>query len=213
MATFEDVIVLSGTPKDDFIVAAARIGQGHAVYKMSGYAGNDTLIGGLYGDTLLGGAGNDSLFGGGGDDELRGGIGVDILRGGGGNDVLFAGPHTNGADTLYGGVGDDLLFFGNRAVLTGGQGADTFFFRDGADGSWITDFQDGVDKINLTPVGVHSFQELTLIPAPDLQNAVAVSFKSAEIGGMVTHSFVVGNSNAAVHLDASDFIFDAPMSF
>lgn len=209
-ALLEEIIVLNGTAKDDFI-SYPQAELKHTVLKISGYAGNDTLIGGSYGDTLIGGNGNDSLVGGGGNDELRGGNGVDVLRGGTGDDVLYAGPQASGADTLYGGAGDDLLFFGNRAILTGGQGADIFFFREGADYSHITDFQDGSDKINLSLVGVHSFRELTIIPAMDLDNTVAVSFKSAERGEIVTHSFIVGSADHGVHLDASDFIFDASL--
>lgn len=206
---YEEVIIINGTAKDDFLSFATT--GARVVAKISGYAGNDTLIGGAYADTLLGGLGNDSLFGAGGNDELRGGNGVDILRGGAGDDALYAGPSANGADTLFGGAGNDLLFFGNRAILTGGQGADTFFFRNGADESHITDFQDGVDKINLTFMGVHSFQELTIIPAlpgSGLQNSVAVFFKSAEQGAVVPHAFIVDNQTHAVSLDASDFIFD-----
>ena len=209
-ALLEEFIVLNGTAKDDFI-SYPQAGNKHTVLKISGYAGNDTLIGGSYGDTLVGGNGNDSLVGGDGNDELRGGNGVDVLRGGTGDDVLYAGPQANGADALYGGAGNDLLFFGNRAVLTGGQGADIFFFREGADNSAITDFQVGSVKINFSLVGVHSLRELAIIPAMDLDNTVAVSFKSAEQGAIVTHSFIVGGGNHAVHLDASDFIFDMPL--
>ena len=64
----------------------------------SGFAGNDTMLGGagldlLYGgvgaDVLDGGAGGDSMIGGKGDDTLDGGLGADSMVGGLGNDVFY----------------------------------------------------------------------------------------------------------------------------
>lgn len=206
----ETIKVIIGTAKADFLVPDTTGFENPFSYRVFGNAGNDTLIGATHNDTLLGDQGDDRLIGNEGNDILYGGLGADVLRGGKGNDVLYAGPESNGADTLFGGGGNDTLFFGNRAILTGGQGADTFVFRDGADESQITDFQHGVDKISLALVGVHSFQELTIIPAlpgSGLQNSVAVFFKSAEQGAVVPHAFIVDNQAHAVGLDASDFIF------
>ena len=100
-------------------------------------------------DTLNGNGGNDILNGLGGNDTLNGGIGNDTLNGGDGNDTLNGG---DGADFLTGGNGRD--------TLAGGSGADTFTFTNAtAAGNGagtgntnrdvITDFVQGVDKINL----------------------------------------------------------------
>jgi serralysin len=56
--------------------------------QLSGYNGNDILLGGLGNDTLSGLAGNDNLQGGDGNDVLLGGSGNDTLDGGLGDDTV-----------------------------------------------------------------------------------------------------------------------------
>ena len=97
------------------------------------------LVGGSAVDTLVGLAGSDTLGGNGGDDVLSGG---------------------NGDDRLSGGSGDDRLTGGaGRDVLSGGAGADRFIFAAGDSGfgglnrDIITDFQSGIDRIDLTAIG------------------------------------------------------------
>ncbi len=74
--------------------------------------------------------------------------GNDMLTGGAGDDILLGG---NGADQLSGGAGDDIIVDGAGAdVLTGGAGADVFTFEaDGSDDT-ITDFQRGIDALDLS---------------------------------------------------------------
>ena len=67
---------------------------------------------------------NDLLFGGWGEDRLVGGWGADTLDG------------ARGADSLHGGRGADIFVFGP------GDGADR-----------IRDFEDGIDKVDLTGFG------------------------------------------------------------
>ena len=100
-------------------------------------------------DTLRGLAGKDKLQGGKGSDLLKGGKGKDVLEGGKGADTLEGGQ---GDDTLDGGSGNDILLGGSgHDILTGGSGQDTFVYetvdhrRD-----TITDFEIGIDKINLS---------------------------------------------------------------
>ena len=114
---------------------------------LNGGAGNDQLQGGAGDDQLNGDADHDTLNGGDGDDTLNGGIGTDTLDGGAGSDTLLGGagddilrtggsyPLAQGSmtDTLSGGDGNDQLFLsdgsyssGDKAVLTGGLGADRF---------------------------------------------------------------------------------------
>ena len=71
--------------------------------------------------------------GNGADNSIVGAFGNDILRGLNGNDILFG---NGGSDTLYGGAGDDVLAGDislqsdniGRDVMTGGEGADRFYF-------------------------------------------------------------------------------------
>ena len=74
-----------------------------------------------------------------------------LLEGGGGHDYLTGGA---GFDVLNGGSGDDMLTGGaSWDVLTGGAGADQFVFTWGVGPDFITDFQQGVDKIVLDGFG------------------------------------------------------------
>lgn len=128
---------------------------------LSGGSGDDQLSGGEGKDQLSGGEGNDQLFGGNGNDFMGGSGGNDILHGQGNNDALFG---VNGDDILHGGAGRDHLFGengndrlvgygftrGERDVLTGGGGADTFvlgehngraFYLGGRGHALITDLK------------------------------------------------------------------------
>lgn len=132
---------------------------------LMGEAGEDMLKGGKGADTLDGGTEADEINGGNGADNLIGGAGADSLYGNKGDDTLEAGKDNDllegqtGFDSLSGGKGDDTLDGGqdddtldgglNSDVLTGGAGADVFVFAaDGATDT-ITDFEDGVDLIDL----------------------------------------------------------------
>ncbi|WP_232419330.1 calcium-binding protein [Paracoccus sp. N5] len=129
-----------------------------------GFRGADTLFGGLGDDLVNGGEGDDEASGGEGNDTLLGETGNDILRGEGGNDSLAGG---GGHDLLDGGEGDDRLEGGaGYDTLTGGAGADVFVFTSaenfGSGSDTITDFQTGLDRIdlsglNLTFIGSDAF--------------------------------------------------------
>ncbi|ULQ45279.1 Ig-like domain-containing protein [Flagellatimonas centrodinii] len=122
-------------------------GSGNNV--VNGGAGNDSITVGNGNDSVDGGSGNDTIFGGNGlntlvgndgNDEITGGVDVDVIDGGTGNDQIFAGRGNNA------GAGD---------TLTGGAGADTFYYVERADSSTslsgrdtITDFQTGSDVID-----------------------------------------------------------------
>ncbi len=83
-----------------------------------------------------------SSVGGDGSDRLIGGAQDDLLWGNAGNDVLSGG---NGKDILAGGVGRD--------ELTGGGDADVFIFSDEAAQDVVTDFELGLDRLDLSRWG------------------------------------------------------------
>lgn len=73
------------------------------------------------------------------------------ITGTNGRDQIVGG---NGNDRLSGGAGEDILVDGGGSdTLTGGAGADVFVFE--ADGlpDWITDFERGVDRLDLSALG------------------------------------------------------------
>ena len=150
----DDMIRASGG--NDTILAGAgndSVSGGTGDDLIEGQSGQKRFWGGEGNDRLLGGSGQDRLFGDTGADVLQGGIGSDSIEGGEGDDLLFGGL---GRDRLTGGAGNDRLHGGlGQDVLTGGAGADMFIFTSpttagsGRTADTITDFQTGVDRIDL----------------------------------------------------------------
>ncbi|WP_147126235.1 calcium-binding protein [Shimia ponticola] len=102
------------------------------------------------GETITGATGfENTIFGRGGADTLTGGTKADLIDGGADNDILSGGA---GAD-----------------ILTGGAGADTFVFTAATDADTITDFIQGEDLIDLSPL-VRDFDAFILI-APSTEKA------------------------------------------
>jgi Ca2+-binding RTX toxin-like protein len=180
---------------------------------LKGNAGNDKLDGGLGNDRLDGGDGNDVLVGGSGHDTLIGGIGDDTLWGDDGNDALHGG---SGNDVLDGGAGDDVLS-GDVGTdrLTGGAGADVFQFGATAHSTVsatsrdiITDFQIGLDKIDLSGIdanitkgagGNQAFTFLTAAGAP-FTGAGQLSYRYETINGQV-YTVIDANVDADLRSD------------
>ncbi|MBX3431556.1 MAG: hypothetical protein KF779_18370 [Hyphomonadaceae bacterium] len=95
------------------------------------------LRGNNHDNVLTGGNGNDIIDGRGGNDRIDGGLGNDTMNGGDGNDILISN------------AGND--------IMTGGSGADTFVIGPRTNGTiTITDFENGVDHIDLTAFGFNS---------------------------------------------------------
>ncbi len=123
---------------------------------IGGWTGNDTLNGAAGNDTLEGHDGDDEINAGGDDDVAYGGNGNDTLTGNGGNDLLDGGT---GNDNIIGNTGIDTIGGGTGAdTLTGSGGVDTFKYFGIGDSTTtetdlITDFNNGVDKIDLSGLG------------------------------------------------------------
>ncbi len=134
-------------------------------------------------------------------DVLFGTSALDTIYGYAGNDFLLG---SGGADTIYGGKGSDFIVDGNgQDILYGGNGKDIFsFVRDGKKDK-IKDFQDGKDMIDLSRLGVKSFDDVQI----------------EQRGGKVLitagkEKLVVSNATVD-QFDADDFVFKAvdPMTF
>ena len=182
---------------------------------LNGGAGNDQLYGGGGNDTLIGGAGNDFFHGGADADvilfEGSAAVDVDIVRttatgqgtdtlggvenitGGSGSDIIRGNAAAN---VLNGAVGNDTLVGrGGSDVLTGGSGSDRFVFANWDGNDRITDFQNGLDRIEIGGPTT-GFRDLAVYNSAE---GAVISW-----GGGTTIT-LVGIDRSMV--DASDFIF------
>jgi Ca2+-binding RTX toxin-like protein len=218
--------VFSGTNLDD-IITPSFISSGVTVSPpfstligndiINGGAGNDTINGGDGNDTINGGDGNDIINAGVGNDIINAGVGNDTINGGLGKDIINAGVGNDiinggaGKDIINGGAGDDIINGGagddnltggdGNDTLTGGGGNDTFVFKAGFGADIITDFQDGLDLIDLTAFGNSSvFSTLNIIPNPASGTNVLITSTLTGFGSITLQNFT-GT------LDQSDFLF------
>ena len=140
-------------------------------YSLGG-AGDDLMYGGAGDDKFFGLDGKDVIFAGDGDDVASGDAGDDIVYGENGNDTVSGG---DGNDTVFGGAGRDTLNGNSGAdrltgglgkdFLSGGDGADTFVFTALNESSYIranadhiTDFQHGIDHIDVAAIDANVFK-------------------------------------------------------
>ena len=199
------------------IIGDVQLNTGNDIYRASasgvvfgdvfGDAGADKMWGAAADDVFFGGDGMDNLRGRAGDDTLSGDNGNDTIRGGNGEDEIKGGK---GADTLYGGDQDDVLngqagndwLNGGRGddILTGAIGADTFAFNRDI----ITDFKNGVDKIDLSAFGLKPADYATIV-APALTNAGGGA-TFLDLGVLGGQGSVLIEGLGFAQADAGDFI-------
>ena len=170
---------------------------------LNGGTESDTIVGGGGDDTILGGSDNAAnlIFGGAGNDSITGagvlvgGVGADTLIGASGADTLFG---EAGANVLNGGSGDDILVGGADAeTIIGGLGNDTLWGSSGVDRfnmttdtstDVIADFQVGVDKLDLSALGISAagFAALTQTPMSNGVTLVLSGTQSISLIGLTT---------------------------
>ncbi|HTI80649.1 MAG TPA: calcium-binding protein, partial [Acetobacteraceae bacterium] len=169
--------LLEGTGGNDQVKATLSGGKVH----ISGLAAPANLDAGTPGLVVLNGLAGDDVIDASG---VTASTMRFILNGGDGNDVLHGG---SGDDVLNGGVGAD------RFVFSGSNGTDT-----------ITDFQAGVDKIDISGYGaaLASFGDLSgLIAQVGADVQINLDAKVAGAGTIVLH-----NTQLAA-VGATDFSF------
>lgn len=155
---------------------------------IDGSEDDDGCFGGLGRDTIDGHGGDDIVDGGADDDVLRGGFGRDEVRGGTGNDDLDG---EGDDDVLSGGLGND--------TMTGGAGADLFAITAGDGTDEITDFEDGIDRLDLSSMD-KTAAAAAVLGAVAYLGGTKVTFAD---GGSV---FLMGM--ALADFDLSDVILD-----
>lgn len=158
----------------------------------------EAILGTRQGDLIAAGLNDDTVRAGGGDDRVWGGGGNDVVGGGWGDDVLRGG---SGADRLFGGRGDDILD-GNAGddVLTGGRGADQFVFFAGSGTDRVRDFEQGVDVIDLRPMGLEGFADIAdgIVDGPNgarivLENGDALILTGIDAAALTADDFLFGS--------------------
>ena len=117
-------------------------------FQISGFAGNDTILGGMFDDVIYGGDGDDMLAGSDGDDQIYGGTGSDIIDGGFGTDTLIGGEDSD----IY--MIDIMHSDGNEDVIVETQGESDKLFVIGttADGMFGQIQSDGNLYLNFESV-------------------------------------------------------------
>lgn len=125
---------------------------------------------------------------------LRGEEWRDTIYGGSGNDLLDGG---GAEDTLLGGVGDD--------TMTGGAGAGVFVLGPWSGSDLITDFEDGVDQVDISRFGLLASNYSNVV-APALTGAGGGSLR-LDLGQMGGNGIVIIEGIGIGLVDASDFLF------
>lgn len=214
---------LQGNAGDDVLIGSGGddlLNGGADNDLLKGHAGTDLIFGGDGDDVIIGGSGNDALEAAGGgatntvvigfpnpvtnQPGLRGDAGVDRINGQSGDDFIEGGA---GGDRLIGGTGNDVLVGG--VFNGGGDGAqDRFLFSSGSGLDVISDFENGIDKIDFRGLNA----ETGLFPTFD-----PLEFAIGEDGDS-NATITLGNGNAikllgvtAAELDATDFILINPV--
>jgi hypothetical protein len=131
-----------------------------------------------------------------------------LLRGTNGNDTITGtaqGDHIDGRggnDSLRGGAGDDLIVDGaGQDLLTGGVGADVFVFVRDEVTDQITDFEPGLDRLDLSQWGrLHYFGDLEITATAD---GARIAFEGEDL---ILHSANLAPLTAA-DFAQDDFIF------
>ena len=203
--------VSGGTATGDVITRFENVTTGGGNDRIDGNAGNNVLNGGNGNDTISGGGGADTLDGGnGGADTLNYGADITGVQVRLFNNTVTGGIATGDVITRFenviGGKAADLIM-GNFSInyiegsegndtLTGGGAGDHFVFRAGTDDDRITDFQVGVDTIDLhgftagdltfTAKGTSTL--ITLTPTGDTIYVVGVS--AAQLGTLADIDFL-----------------------
>lgn len=162
-----------------------QAGEGHDIV----YTEVDLTLSANVENARATGSSDIDLTGNEGINWLTGNSGANHLTGEGGNDRLQG---RDGADTLDGGAGND--------ILEGGTGADVFAFDQGDGIDTVLDFEDGVDRLDFSSLGI-GIADLRIA---DSGANVIVFYDESD---PADRGLVVVSGHSASDLDGADFIF------
>ena len=175
-----------------------------------GTAGADLLDGTLEADSIAGGEGNDSIRGDGFAPGISGGGsgidtvlgGADTIDGGAGDDAIAGGP---GADLLTGGPGADRFVYGSHIPIDPFYITADIFVLDTGVGEGlrdvISDFEPGVDVIDLSPLLTLGYRFLDIDEAYEFIGDAPFSGQRAQVRYEVDEA----NGRTVVQLDGTEF--------
>lgn len=175
---------LGGQVSDTFTLNVSDTPGGGTT--IQGTSAADTLTGTSANEQILGLAGNDKLSGAGGNDTLVGGLGKDNLTGGSGSDTF-----------VYNTLLESYRNYGTANI----SGQDT-----------ITDFTVGVDKIDLSALGITGIGDgyNGTVYVTVTSDGAKTSLKSRETDADGNSFELVLTGNIKDTLSESDFIFAEP---
>ncbi len=151
LVSIESLTLTAGADQVIMSGGLTRVDAGAGADRVNGLTGNDTMTLGAGNDLGHGGSGQDLILGGDGADWLYGSLGNDSLSGDASADRLFGG---DGNDRLNGGAANDLL--------SGGLGNDVFMFDAAAGSDHISDFQNGLDRLEFRGISAASVKVSSL---------------------------------------------------
>ncbi|MEO9781710.1 MAG: calcium-binding protein [Sedimentitalea sp.] len=210
-AVFVDLrlgIAFGGDAQGDRLISIENItGSDHsdALYgsaedeRLYGRQGDDQVFGRSGDDFLDGGYGGDFLRGGQGNDTIDGSLGSDRIAGNAGDDILFGG-YGRDRDFIHGGAGQDVIMLGGDRI-SGGADADVFVFRFSLGRDVITDFEDGIDLIDLP--SSYSMADVVIRQGGNGHTMIHIGTSSHLDPDII----ILKNINASV-IDVADFTFD-----
>lgn len=203
-----DNILLGNQGNDVLIADPVRSGEagnntfvgGDGNDILQGDNGNDLLVGGKGADELDGLEGNDTLDGGDNEDDINGDSGDDLIDGGKANDVLVGG---DGNDIIFGNEGNDTIRgLEGQDILNGNRGDDFFELIPGTGEDFIGDFEDGSDRLVLTPTPRFgsdlTFEQLSITQDNNNNAVIAIA--------QTNETLAILGGVAAESVDSSDFL-------
>ena len=157
----------------------------------------------------------ENAKGGAGVDAIYGSAAANTLDSGGGGGIMFG---FGGNDTLIGGAGDEGLVGGaGKDTLTSGTGADVFFYSAITDSGvttatrdLITDFEDGIDKIDLANIDANTTNGVADDAFNFIGTNVAFSHVAGELrafwtaSGKIIEGDVNGDAKADFSIELTD---------